>query len=88
MAWTVQVIAEAQKELSKIPRDQQEMIRRAFDRMKENPFWGNMLALKGKEWKGVYRRTVGRYRVFFIPLHDTQTVRVVSIRLRTEKTYR
>ena len=88
MAWTVQVIADAEKELSKIPPDQQEMIRRAFDRMKESPFWGNMRALKGKEWKGVYRRTVGRYRVFFIPFHDKQTVRVVSIRLRTEKTYR
>jgi mRNA-degrading endonuclease RelE of RelBE toxin-antitoxin system len=87
MAWTIRLSAEAREQLSELPRDQQAMIGRALDRMRENPFLGNIRALKDKKYKGQYRKVVGRYRLFFIPLHQEHLVHIISVRLRTEKTY-
>lgn len=56
--------------------------------MEEEPFRGNVKPLKGKKWKGRYRRVVGRYRLIFIPFHQEQRVEISAILLRTEKTYR
>lgn len=64
------------------------MIQRAIDRMQNDPFQGNVASLKGKEWKGLYRKVVGRYRIFFLPIFTQQHVEIISIRPRTEKTYR
>lgn len=87
MPWTVRLTPEAEQQLAKLTRGRQEILKRAIERMKEDPFLGNVKPLKGKQWKGVYRRVVGRYRLLFVPGHR-RTVEIVSIRLRTEKTYR
>ncbi len=88
MLWIVRLADEAKAEMSVFPRDHQSMIYRGLKRMEENPFYGNLRLLKGKEWKGVYRRTIGRYRISFTPLYNERIAQVVSIRLKTEKTYR
>ncbi len=49
--------------------------------MEEDPFRGKVKPLKGREWKGVYR-------LFFLPRREERTVYIVSIRRRTERTYR
>lgn len=56
--------------------------------MRENPFTGDVLPLKDKDWKGVYRTSTGRYRIFFIPFHNEERIEIVSIRPRREDTYR
>jgi mRNA-degrading endonuclease RelE of RelBE toxin-antitoxin system len=88
MSWIVRLADEAKDEIATFPRDHQAMLYRGLKRMEENPFYGNLQLLKDKEWKGVYRRTIGRYRIFFTPLYDERIAQVVSIRLRNEKTYR
>ncbi|MDW8141753.1 MAG: type II toxin-antitoxin system RelE/ParE family toxin [Candidatus Bipolaricaulota bacterium] len=88
MAWTVGLTPEARKQLGHLPRDQQRRIQRAIDRMCDDPFQGNVKPLKGDEWKGLYRRVVGRYRIFFLPIFRKRHIEIISIRLRAEKTYR
>ena len=56
--------------------------------MEQHPFLGLVKPLKGKEHKGKYRKVSGRYRIIFKPTHATQTVEVLAILLRNEKTYR
>ena len=88
MAWTIRLSLEAEKQLSELPRDRQMIIGRAIDRMREDPFQGNVKPLKGRKWKGRYRKVVGRYRLIFIPFHQQQTVEISQILIRSEKTYR
>lgn len=88
MPWTIRLSQDAAKQLSRFPRDHQEMIGRAIDRMGEDPFAGDVVPLKGREWQGRYRKRVGRYRLIFIPYRDRQAVEISQILIRSEKTYR
>ena len=88
MPWTIRLSLEAEKQLSRIPRDHQETISGAIDRMREDPFQGNVQPLKGKKWKGRYRKVAGRYRLIFIPFHSQRIVELSQILPWTEKTYR
>jgi len=56
--------------------------------MREDPFRGDAIPLKGPEWKGVYRARVGRYRIIFVPLRAEHIVEVIAIVPRAEKTYK
>ena len=86
--WTIRLSPEATRQLSVLPRDHQVTIGRAIDRMRQDPFQGNVQPLKGKRWHGRYRKRVGRYRLIFIPFHQQQIVEISAILLRDEKTYR
>lgn len=88
MSWDIRLSADAAKQLSKFPRDHQQTIARAIERMGQNPFQGDVKPLKGDEWKGRYRKRVGRYRLIFVPTHSEQVVEISQILLRAEKTYR
>jgi mRNA-degrading endonuclease RelE of RelBE toxin-antitoxin system len=88
MTWTIRLSLEADKQLSRIPRDHQQTIAGAIDRMRDDPFQGDVQPLKGKKWKGRYRKVTGRYRLIFIPIHEDRIVEISQILLRTEKTYR
>jgi hypothetical protein len=44
--------------------------------------------LKGKEFKGRYRKVSGRYRIIFRPVHASRTLEVLLVLLRNEQTYR
>jgi mRNA-degrading endonuclease RelE of RelBE toxin-antitoxin system len=56
--------------------------------MESDPFQGNVKALRGEEWKGVFRRRIGDYRLLFVADHETRTVSVLRVLLRSGKTYR
>jgi mRNA-degrading endonuclease RelE of RelBE toxin-antitoxin system len=56
--------------------------------MATDPFQGNVKALQGKEWKGVFRRRIGDYRLFFIADYAKKLVVIQQISLRSGKTYR
>ena len=56
--------------------------------MEVDPFQGDVKALHGEEWKGMFRRRIGDYRLLFVPDHGKQSFSVVRILLRSGKTYR
>jgi len=88
MIWTVRLAKAAAGQLSELPLDHQELVRMHLREMAHDPFRGDVKPLKGKQWKGRYRKRVGRYRVIFIPFHAERAVEVSAILLRSEKTYR
>ena len=47
-----------------------------------------MKALQGEEWKGVFRRRIGDYRLLFAADRKKEIVHVLRILLRSGKTYR
>ncbi len=88
MLWTIRLSPEAEKQFSRLPRDRQELVAKSIDEMRNDPFRGNVKALKGKEWKGRYRKAAGRYRLIFVPHYSGCRIEISQILLRTEKTYR
>jgi mRNA-degrading endonuclease RelE of RelBE toxin-antitoxin system len=88
MTWHVKVHAEAAKQLEAIPPDRRKRILNDIDELAEDPFRGLVKPLKGKEYKGRYRKVSGRYRILFKPVHATRTVEVLLILLRNEGTYK
>jgi mRNA-degrading endonuclease RelE of RelBE toxin-antitoxin system len=86
--WTIRLSPEAAKQLTALPRDHQVTIGRAIDRMRQDPFQGNVQPLKGRRWQGRYRKRVGRYRLIFIPFHRDHVAEISAILLRDEQTYR
>jgi mRNA interferase RelE/StbE len=88
MNWAAELSASAIKELKKLPRDRQAQIERAIDEMESDPMAGDVIPLKGTEWKGRYRKRVGVYRMIFALDRKAMTVTISAILLRSEKTYR
>jgi mRNA-degrading endonuclease RelE of RelBE toxin-antitoxin system len=88
MTWAVEVSAEAEKHLKRVPRDRRARLERAIDAMESDPFAGDIEPLKGPEWKGRFRKRVGDYRIIFTANHSTKLVGISAILLRSEKTYR
>ncbi len=88
MNWTVRLSRDAARQLERLPRDQQSLMRRRLREMCEDPFRGDVRPLRGRGWHGRYRKRVGRYRIIFIPNHEEQIVKVSAILLRDEQTYR
>jgi len=54
----------------------------------DDPFRGLVKPLKGKKFRGLYRKVSGRYRIIYEPVFTTSTVEVVAVLLRNEKSYR
>ncbi|MGH9604264.1 MAG: type II toxin-antitoxin system RelE family toxin [Terracidiphilus sp.] len=88
MNWAVELSASAAKELKKLPRDRQAQIERAIDEMESDPMTGDVIPLKGPEWKDRFRKRVGSYRIVFVLDRKARTVAISAILIRSEKTYR
>jgi mRNA-degrading endonuclease RelE of RelBE toxin-antitoxin system len=88
MNWAVELSASAIKELKKLPRDRQAQIAQAIDEMESDPMAGDVIPLKGTEWKGRFRKRVGPYRIIFALDRKAMTVAISAILIRSEKTYR
>ena len=88
MHWLVNVHREAAKQLEAVPPDRRRRILDDIAEMAEDPFRGLVKPLKGKRFKGLYRKVSGRYRIIFRAVHETPTVEVLAVFLRKEDTYR
>lgn len=88
MNWDIELSASAIKDLKRLPRDRQEQIARAIDEMESDPAAGDVIPLKGREWKDHYRKRVGPYRIIFVVDRKSMKVNVSAILIRSEKTYR
>ena len=88
MKWNIRLARDAVRQLEKVPRDYQTVLRKKLREMAEDPFRGDVVPLKGTKWQGRYRKRVGRYRIIFIVHQNERIVDVTAILVRDEKTYR
>ena len=88
MNWHVELSDVAEQQLKRLPRILQARMQRAIDELEADPFRGDVIPLKGRRWRGRYRKRVGRYRIIFSPNRDTRVVEISAILLRDEQTYR
>ena len=88
MTWHAELSDAAERQLMKLQKEVQRRMGRAIDALEADPFQGNVIPLKGREWRGWYRKRVGRYRIIFVSYSDTHLVEIFAILLRDEKTYR
>jgi mRNA-degrading endonuclease RelE of RelBE toxin-antitoxin system len=56
--------------------------------MASGPFQGDVKALHGSEWRGVFRRRMGDYRILFTADHAEAMIVIQQISVRSGKTYR
>ena len=88
MNWVCELTEAAQQDLIDLPRKVQERVGRTLDQMAVDPFQGDVKALQGKEWKGIFRRRIGSYRILFVTDRKRRIISVVRIVIRSEKAYR
>jgi mRNA-degrading endonuclease RelE of RelBE toxin-antitoxin system len=88
MNWACELTDDAKRDLHDLPNAVQKRVARMLDQMRGDPLQGDVKALRGDEWKGVFRRRLGDYRVLFIPDQGQRIVRVLRIVIRSGKTYR
>lgn len=65
MNWACEFSEDAKKDLSDLPKAIQKRVGRVLVQMETDPFQGNVKALQGEDWKGVFRRRIGDYRLLF-----------------------
>jgi mRNA-degrading endonuclease RelE of RelBE toxin-antitoxin system len=82
--WRVALAGPAQKSLDRIPSPDQARIRAAIDEMETDPFSGDIKHLKGR---GLLRRRVGSWRIFYRLERADNLVWIVAIERRTSTTY-
>ena len=88
MNWVCKLSDDAEKDLSDLPTAIQKRVGRILVQMETDPFQGNVKALQGEDWKGVFRRRIGNYRLLFTVHRGKSIVHVARILLRSGKTYR
>ena len=90
MRFRVEISREAQRQLSRFPRDVRKRIEQAIDEFeeKDDSQWSNIKALQGTEWKGRLRKKVGPYRIIFRKFPDREVVEISAILIKSKDTYR
>jgi len=88
MNWVCEFTGDAEQDLRSIPKSIQKRVARVVAQMTSDPFQGNVKALKGEEWKGVFRRRIGDYRILFTADSVKRIIVIQQVSLRSGKTYR
>jgi len=88
MNWVCELTKDAEGDLGDLPKNVQKRVARVLAQMQADPFQGDVKALRGDEWRGVFRRRLGNYRIIFVPDSGPGIVRILRILIRSGKTYR
>jgi mRNA-degrading endonuclease RelE of RelBE toxin-antitoxin system len=88
MTWACEFTESGKDDLHELPKGIQKRVARVVTQVTSDPFGGNVKALQGKEWRGVFRRRIGDYRLLFTVDHNRQKILIHQISLRSGKTYR
>jgi mRNA-degrading endonuclease RelE of RelBE toxin-antitoxin system len=59
MPWTIRVADDAQFFIENLPEKARRQVAHSVSQLGEDPFQGDVRPLKGKEWKGYYRKRAG-----------------------------
>jgi hypothetical protein len=54
MSWVCELTDDAKRDLPGLPKAIQKRVARTFSLMESDPFQGDIRALQGDEWKGVF----------------------------------
>lgn len=87
MSWGFSVMPDAKADLKRLPSSVRTRFTRTLDKMAADPFQGNVKALSGQEWKNVFRRRIGDYRILFTVNHQEQMVYILRVLIRSKDTY-
>jgi mRNA-degrading endonuclease RelE of RelBE toxin-antitoxin system len=85
MSWTLRVAQRAAKSLKRAPAEDRTRIVAALGEMRQAPFAGDIVRLRGEA--NTWRRRVGNYRIFFEVSAQGRTVDILDIAQRTSTTY-
>lgn len=88
MSWVCELTEDARRDLRDLPKAIQKRVARVIENMHADPFQGDVKALKGDEWKGIFRRRIGDYRILFMPDSKQHTLHVLRILIRSRATYK
>jgi mRNA-degrading endonuclease RelE of RelBE toxin-antitoxin system len=88
MKWVVRIADDAQLFIQNLPDKTRRQVSRAISELEQDPFRADVKVLKGREWKGYYRKRAGDYRVIFFVHHEQRLIDVSWVLRRSEKTYR
>jgi len=90
MRYRVELSTEAQKQLSRFPRDVRERLEHALDELeaKDDSQWSNIKALQGADWKGRLRKTIGPYRMILMKFPSRGVVEISAILIKSKDTYK
>jgi len=88
MSWACDLTDDAKRDLRDLPKAVQMRVARVLEQMQGDPFQGDVKPLRGDEWRGVFRRRLGDYRLLFLPDWRQHIVRVLRIFILSGRTYR
>jgi len=87
MNWVVRVSADARAFIQGLPDKMRGQVSRTISDLEQDPFRGDVKPLKGKEWRGFYRKRTGDFRIIFLLDYEQRLVDVSSVLRRSGKTY-
>ena len=67
MSWACKLTPDAEHDLKDLPKAVQKRVGRVLTQMAADPFKSDVKALHGEEWKGIFRRRIGDYRIIICP---------------------
>ncbi|MGD0008382.1 MAG: type II toxin-antitoxin system RelE/ParE family toxin [Terriglobia bacterium] len=90
MNWVVRIADDAQLFVQNLPDKTRRQVSGSISQasLSKTHSGGDVKPLRGKEWKGYYRKRAGDYRIIFSVYHDRRLVDVSWVLRRSEKTYR
>jgi mRNA-degrading endonuclease RelE of RelBE toxin-antitoxin system len=88
MPWLVRLSPDAGRQVERLPADRHDQLLRSLREMAGDPFHGDTRPLKGRKWKGYYRKRVGRYGVIFLPRLQDRIIDIYAVVPKPERTYR
>ncbi len=85
MNWVCRISKEASRQIQRFPKDHQKRIFKAIAEMETDG--GDVRALKGGQYQGLYRKRVGNYRIIFKLEKGQRVVVIVTAVRRSDTTY-
>ena len=83
--WDLEIDPSVFQELKKIPRHYTEGILRIVKLLPDDPYYGDIRKMKGKE--NIWRRRIGVYRIFYKINVREKVILVFRLERRTSRTY-
>ena len=83
--WELRIDGRVYKDLSKVPRNYADKIIGVIESLKYDPYVGDIQKIKGEE--RVWRRRVGKYRIFYEIYPDRKFISIFHVEIRGSKTY-
>ena len=85
MAYRVEILRAAQRQILSLPREAQVEVASTIDNLMKNPRPSGCIKLRET---GLWRIRAGRYRVVYVIDDETRLITVVKVAIRRENTYK